>query len=174
MCYYIQVYTGIKMNIYLDMDDVVADWKKLAQQIVGRAWADGTTHLPDHEWSKVRDYKRFYRDLPLKEGAHDLVNYCREYSVKNNYFLAFLTALPHDDDVPFAAYDKVMWAQKHFPNIPVFFGPYSGDKWKHCTPGDILIDDRVTNCKQWIEVGGVAHIYTTWENCKPWLLTSLK
>jgi hypothetical protein len=157
------------MKIFLDMDDVVADWKSFAQSLVGRVWDDKIKHLPDHEWKKVKEYDRFYRDLPVKAGAHDLVNYCRSYAAENNYPLAFLTALPHDDDMPYAAYDKVIWAQHNFPNIPVFFGPYSGDKWKHCTPGDILIDDRISNCNEWTEVGGIAHIYTTWENCKPWI-----
>lgn len=152
------------------MDDVVADWMLLAQKTVGRKWEPGLTHLPDHEWEKVRSYSRFYRDLPLKEGAVELVDFCIFISNKHNIELAFLTALPHDDDMPYAAYDKVLWAQRHFSKyLPVFFGPYSGDKWKHCTPGDILIDDRASNCQQWREVGGLAHQYTAWEKCKPWL-----
>ena len=163
-----------KPRIFLDMDDVVADWKVLAQQLAGRTWAPGTFHLPDQDWNKIRDYERFYRDLPVKPGAYELVDCCRTYAIENNTFMAFLTALPHDNDVPFAAYDKVNWAQKYFPNIPVLFGPYSVDKWKHCKPGDILIDDRVSNCNQWTEAGGISHIYTTWENCKPWLLSTLK
>lgn len=157
------------MKIYLDMDDVVADWVSLAQQIVGRKWESGLTHLPDNEWEKIRSYDRFYRDLPLKEGADSLVGFCTYLSIKHDIPLAFLTALPHDDDMPYAAYDKVIWVQKYFPNLTVFFGPYSADKWKHCKPGDILIDDRISNCQQWREVGGLAHQYTTWEKCKPWL-----
>jgi hypothetical protein len=157
------------MKIFLDMDDVVADWKALGQQLVGRTWESGLTHLPDHDWVKIKSYDRFYRDIPIKEGAHELVDFCTKFANKNSVELAFLTALPHDDDMPYAAYDKIMWADKYFPHLVVFFGPYSGDKWKHCTPGDILIDDRVTNCQQWREVGGIAHEYTTWQNCKPWL-----
>jgi 5'(3')-deoxyribonucleotidase len=157
------------MIIYLDMDDVVADWMPAARAIVNRSWEYGE-RIPDSDWDKVRAKERFYRDLPIKPGAHELVQYCRD-AVNNGYAdgLFFLTALPHDYSVPYASYDKVQWAQERFPDIPVFFGPFSHDKWKHCKPGDILIDDRTSNCEEWIRSGGRAHIYRTWENCKPWL-----
>ena len=59
---------------------------------------------------------------------------------------------------------------EHFPNIPVFFGPFSYDKYRHCaSPEDILIDDRTSNCEEWISAGGKAHIYRNWPDCKVWL-----
>jgi len=108
--------------------------------------------------------------LPIKPGAIELVNYCRE-AVADGLAddLRFLTALPHDYSVPYASYDKVLWATERFERIPVLFGPYSHDKWKHCQPGDILIDDRTSNCVEWENAGGHSHIYRTWEACKPWL-----
>jgi 5'(3')-deoxyribonucleotidase len=157
------------MIIYLDMDDVVADWMGLAKTIVNRNWNYGE-RIPDSDWKKLKYNPRFYRNIPLKKGAVDLVNYCRNLLSENKIDgLYFLTALPHDYSMPHAAYDKVLWAQEHFPDIPVFFGPFSHDKWRHCTPGDILIDDRSSNVSEWISAGGIAHRYTTWENCKPWL-----
>ena len=135
------------MNVYLDMDDVVADWMAYAKQIIGRDWEPGE-RIPSYEWQKVKDNERFYRNLPLKDGAYSLVDWCRRHVVKNGHGLYFLTALPHDDSVPYAAYDKVLWAQEYFPGIPVFIGPYSHDKWKHCKqPNDVLIDDRSSNCE---------------------------
>jgi hypothetical protein len=68
----------------------------------------------------------------------------------------FLTAVPHYNDVHWAFWDKMLWAQERYPDIPVHFGPYSQDKQKHCQPGDILVDDRPDNCENWIRVGGVA------------------
>jgi len=155
--------------IYLDVDDVVADWMTEARAIVNRNWNYGE-RIPDQDWDKVKAKERFYRDLPLKPGANELVAFCRsalaQGLVKD---LRFLTALPHDYSVPFAVYDKVHWCDKHFPDIPMFIGPFSHDKWKHCRPGDILIDDRTSNCVEWANVGGYSHIYRTWEECKPWL-----
>ena len=114
--------------------------------------------------------EHFYLTLPLKDGAHDLVNYCRDLQERGLIEgLYFLTALPHDYSVPFASYDKVLWGQKHFPGIPVLIGPYSYDKWRHCRTGDILIDDRHSNCHEWRGVGGLAHEYRNWSDCKVWL-----
>ena len=151
------------------MDDVVADWMGYARAIVNRNWNYGE-RIPDEDWNKVSAKKRMYRDLPIKEGAHDLVNFCRD-AVANGLAddLCFLTALPQNHGVPYAAWDKVLWAMERFERIPVLFGPYSFDKYKHCTPGDILIDDRTSNCEEWRAAGGHSHIYRSWEECKPWL-----
>jgi hypothetical protein len=157
------------MIIYLDMDDVVADWMPAARAIVNRNWDYGE-RIPDSDWNKVKAKSRFYRDWPIKPGAHELVEFCRNLKAEGIIEdLRFLTALPHDYSVPFAAYDKVLWAMERFERIPVLFGPYSHDKWRHCQPGDILIDDRTSNCEEWIRSGGKAHIYRNWESCKLWL-----
>jgi 5'(3')-deoxyribonucleotidase len=161
------------MNIYLDMDDVVADWMPAARAIVNRNWDYGE-RIPESDWNKVKAKARFYRDLPIKLGAHELVEYCKNIVQETNGTLQFLTALPHDYSVPYAAQDKVWWAHERFPGIPVFFGPFSFDKHKHCQPGDILIDDRTSNCNEWHAAGGLAHIYRTWPDCKVWLESVLQ
>jgi hypothetical protein len=58
--------------------------------------------------------------------------------------------------VHWAFWDKILWAQERYPDIPVHFGPYSEDKQKHCVPGDILVDDRPDNCQSWRDAGGIA------------------
>ena len=163
------------MNIYLDMDDVVADWHSRAQEILKLRVVKDSDRIPQEEWDRLKDHIRFYRDLPVMEGAHELVDMCKEYIARNpQYTLRFLTALPHDYSMPLAVYDKVHWGDKHFPGIPVTIGPFSYDKWRHCkNAGDILIDDRYSNCEEWEARGGIAHVYTTWEACKPWLTTIL-
>jgi len=163
------------MNIYLDMDDVVADWHSRAQEILKLRVVKDSDRIPQAEWDKLKENLRFYRDLPVMAGAHELVDMCKAYIARNpEYNLRFLTALPHDYSMPFAVYDKVHWGDEHFPGIPVTIGPFSYDKWRHCkNPGDILIDDRHSNCEEWEARGGIAHVYTTWENCKPWLTSIL-
>jgi hypothetical protein len=157
------------MNIYLDMDDVVADWMKTAREIVQRNW-DYVERIPDADWKKLQTKQHFYRNLPKKEGADELVQYCRNLvSAGQAERVTFLTALPHDYTMPYAASDKVWWAHERYPDITVFFGPFSYDKWRHCKPGDILIDDRTSNCTEWIEAGGQAHIYRDWPTCRAWL-----
>jgi hypothetical protein len=151
------------------MDDVVADWMKTAREMVKRNWNYGES-IPDDDWKKLQAKQHFYRNLPKKEGADELVQYCRNLvSEGRAERVTFLTALPHDYTMPYAASDKVWWAHERYPDIPVFFGPFSYDKWRHCEPGDILIDDRTSNCTEWIEAGGQAHIYRDWPTCRAWL-----
>jgi hypothetical protein len=137
-------------------------------------WHKENERIPQEDWDKIKMNARFYRHLPLKENAHDLVQFCRD-AVSNGLAdeLRFLSALPRNNDMTWAVWDKVLWAQEHFPGIPVFLGPYSYDKYKHCKPGDILIDDRTSNCEEWIAAGGHSHIYRTWEACRPWLEQTL-
>ena len=161
------------MNIFVDMDDVVADWMAYARSIVNRDWNYGQ-RIPDTDWNQLKAQQRFYRDLPMKPGAEDLVNWCREYCKTTHSGLFFLTALPHDYSMPYAAQDKVWWANERFPGIPVFFGPFSHDKWRHCQAGDVLIDDRQSNCSEWRSSGGLAHEYRSWDQCKIWLEETLK
>ena len=158
------------MNLYLDMDDVVADWHTSAEAFLKMKWEREGGRIPQEDWDKIKMNSRFYRHLPLKDNAHDLVDYCRALldtgKIEN---LFFLSALPRNNDMQWAIQDKVFWAQEHFPGIPVFLGPYSTDKWKHCKPGDILIDDRISNCQEWENAGGQSHIYKKWNDCKLWL-----
>jgi 5'(3')-deoxyribonucleotidase len=147
-------------TFYLDMDGVVADWDTAASQFLGRPQrpANDLTHYKNtpEEWARIKTQSRFYRSLPLMPRCVELVDLARRYRDTLGWNLLFLTAVPKDDDVPWAYYDKVLWAGEHFPDVPVHFGPHSWDKHKHCLPGDILVDDRPDNCSQWIESGGLA------------------
>jgi hypothetical protein len=161
------------MVIYLDMDDVVADWMGYARNYLKRNWEPGEM-LPDTEWRRLKDDQRMYSKLPLKDRAYDLVDWCRSYCKANNAELFFLSAIPHNNDMPWAVQDKVFWAQEYFPDIPVFLGPYSHQKFMHCrNPGDILIDDRRSNIEEWVRAGGRGHIYKDWLSCKIWLENTL-
>lgn len=158
------------MNIYLDMDDVVADWMGYARDYLKVPVFKDGDRLPDATWRRLKDDQRMYSKLPIKEGAEDLVNFVLDYKDETGCGVYFLSAIPKGNDMPWAVQDKVFWAQRHFPHIPVFLGPYSHEKHMHCRePGDILIDDRTSNCEEWIAAGGHAHIYRTWPNCKVWL-----
>lgn len=161
--------------IYIDIDDVLAEWRGQAERLLGHEISkDPAHHLPSKEWQRIKNEVRFYRTLPLMPNARDLIAWLQRYERRHaNVQLGFLTALPHDNDMPWAYYDKVMWCQDYFPSIPVFFGPQAADKYKHCTFGDILIDDRESNILDWERAGGIGHLYTTWENCEKWLEETL-
>jgi 5'(3')-deoxyribonucleotidase len=157
------------VDIYLDMDDVVAEWRGFAEKFFGRS-ITREERLPDEEWQTISRDQRMYAKLGLKTGAHELVEWCKQYARTHNGNVYFLTAIPRKNNMPYALMDKVRWAERYFPGIPCFFGPYAVDKAQHCTGSDsILIDDRISNCSAWVAAGGRAHIYRNWEDCKVWL-----
>jgi len=145
-------------TLYLDMDGVVADFNGYAseilnkQQIVHDRW-------DDEDWNVLKENPRLYRNLKKTKEADIIVEFCKTYCKKNKYQLLFLTAVPKANDVSWAFYDKVLWIQEHYSDIPVMFGPYSKDKHTHCMPGDILIDDRTSNIHEWNSVGGIGLLY---------------
>ena len=146
-------------TLYLDMDGVVADFDKYAMGVTG---SNKKTHMwPDSIWKKlVQGHQRMYRDLEKMPQADDLVRMCTNLCASRGWNILFLTAIPKDNDMPWAFADKMEWAKKYYPNIPVHFGPYSHDKWHHCKHGDILIDDRESNIDEWNTAGGVGILYT--------------
>jgi len=147
-------------TFYLDMDGVVADFDHAAEAALGierRAQpVHGHYKLTREEWAILVRNQRLYRDLPLMHRAEELVNQARQYRDQLGFQLLFLTAVPKENDCPWAFTDKVHWAQERFPDIPVHFGPYSVDKYRHCQPGDILVDDRPDNCAAWRDAHGWA------------------
>ena len=158
-----------KIRIAIDCDDVVADWRGYARAFFKHELPPGE-RLPDDQWSELVRDQRMYAKLQLKDGAIELVEWCKNYIEKVDGEIFFLTAIPRKNNFPYAIQDKVHWCDKHFPGIPVFFGPRSEDKQNYVKGyNSILIDDRADNCKQWIEAGGRAHQYKNWEDCKDWL-----
>ena len=144
-------------TIYLDMDGVVADFNDYAKTVLK---TDRILHTwPDADWKKISSNDRLYRDLEKTIEADRLVKFCRLACEEKNWNLMFLTAVPKDDDMPWAYYDKIMWVNERYPKIPVMFGPHSYDKWRHCQQGDILIDDRPSNCKEWKKAGGYSILH---------------
>lgn len=143
-------------KLALDMDGVCADWSAGAARIIGYRIDDPTVHYPDTDWQKLRNEGRIFRDLPKMPRADELVAIARRFRDELGWELVFLTAIPHNNDMPWAFHDKTKWAEEHYPDIPVHFGPYSADKQQHCNPGDILVDDRKDNCKNWKSEGGIA------------------
>lgn len=141
-------------TVYLDMDDVIADFKAYAISVLRKKSED--ERWAYEEWTRLRDNPRLYRELDKTPEADTIVEACKAKCQENNWNLMFLTAVPKGNDVKWAFYDKVHWAAKHYPDIPVMFGPYSHDKHVHCKLGDVLIDDRTSNCEEWRHAGGIA------------------
>lgn len=141
-------------TLYLDMDGVVADFDEYAARTLGVPPSGGI--YPNDIWQKLASNERIYRDLKKTDYADRLIEECKDLANTKEYDLIFLTAVPKGNDIKWSFYDKMNWVQSLFPGIPVHFGPYSVDKWKHCRSGDILIDDRLSNIEDWRKAGGIA------------------
>jgi 5'(3')-deoxyribonucleotidase len=143
------------------MDGVLADFNTAARGLIRatdaeRKAADEAGRWPREKWSSIRDHAHFYRNLPKMPQADQLVMLARRFRDELGWNLRILTAIPHNNDMHEVFQDKFEWIQDFYPDIRVHFGPYSKDKQSHATPGDILVDDRTTNCTEWISAGGVA------------------
>jgi len=137
------------------MDGVVADWDRAATELIGLPRKSQDGKWSHEDWQKIKHDTHFYRHLPLMRDAHRLVETARGFRALG-WRLLFLTAIPKHNDQPWAPNDKMLWARDHFPDIPVHFGPYAEDKQVHARPGDILVDDRLSNCEEWQARGGVS------------------
>jgi 5'(3')-deoxyribonucleotidase len=146
-------------TIFIDMDGVVADFDSFAEKILERKIGWGTTQdLTDGEWVKLASVDRLYYQLPMMPDATKLIAYIK--SLNTRFQIGFLTAIPRRTTIPTAQADKQAWVDKYFPGMKMDIGPYSHDKQKWCTSGDILIDDRPSNIKEWTAAGGIAVYHT--------------
>ncbi len=151
----------IPKTIYLDMDGVLADFNLAARILINASEVDEQAAFQQgswkpEQWNKIKENPRFYLTLPKTNFADELVSIARTFRDKLDWDLKILTAIPRNNDMHWAFYDKILWQQQYYPDIPVMFGPYSKDKHQHCKPGDILIDDRQDNCNQWTRAFGTA------------------
>jgi len=142
-------------KIYIDMDGVVADFDKFVSNLLGRKIGWGVSDLTSAEWAQVAAIPNFYDQLDMIEDSEVLVAAALSFSTR--FDVEFLTALPRESTMPTARADKTAWLARHFPGVPINFGPFSRDKQKWFkTAGDILIDDKPSNVQEWFAAGGIA------------------
>jgi len=162
------------MTIYFDLDDVLAHFMPYVNSHCDTNYKVGEM-LDLKHWEYMRTHhQRMFANLQPNHDAIDVMyNILRHYDVQ----IRALTALPFDDHSPwqYATLDKVRWCDQHIQAIPMFVGPYAHDKWRHCTPGDLLIDDKRSNCDEWEAAGGKAYLYRgDNEDMKMWIVNQLK
>jgi hypothetical protein len=131
------------MNLFVDMDGVLADFAQHHQAVFG--WR------PDEEdevdWAVVREVKDFHLNIPPMADLELL------WGRIERYHPIVLTGVP--EQIGEAPADKRAWVSKHLgPEVEVRCGP-SSKKWMHAQPGDILIDDTVKHRKHWVKAGGI-------------------
>lgn len=146
------------INLFVDMDGVLADFDRGFMQLCGKY----PHHFTKKEvWAIIHkrydDGYLFFRNLPLMVDAEEL------WANIDIYHPTILTATGHS--IRSAEKEKIKWKHIHFPNTPIHFVKDGADKRAFVTNDpehtDILIDDRAKAIDPWIKAGGVGILHTS-------------
>jgi hypothetical protein len=134
------------MQLYLDMDGVLADFDKRAFAILGmHPHTFEQTFGSEAFWRELQSTPDFYNSfdpMPDMDYLIDAVDHLDP---------VVLTGLPRGG---WAEAQKRAWLARRLPRYEMI-ACRSKDKCLYCQPGDILIDDRVEARKAWENAGGI-------------------
>ena len=149
------------MQVFLDSDGVLADFDKLAGEILGmpsREFEKVKHHGPGEMWARLYAHDDFFYKIPKMHDADDLVNGVIELG----FDPIVLTGIPSKDGSDWAIGQKIRWYQDHYPDLPVITCK-SKDKLLHMIEGkhNVLIDDWTQHKAAWEEAGGTFIVHTS-------------
>ncbi len=143
-------------TIHCDQDGVLVDFDRFVFEGIGYTFDQNRERTVDDSpmWNYLHSVPTAYQLMHLTPYAKRLWAAIVALNTKRQ----ILTAIPRRTSMPLAEEHKREHAKLHLdPNVTVVIGPHAADKWKHCLPGDILIDDRISNCDDWEKKGnGIA------------------
>jgi 5'(3')-deoxyribonucleotidase len=136
-------------RLFLDADGVLADFDQGARQLLGMRPKEFIAKYGRREfWKRIARAKNFYGTLPEMPDARALFDAVKHLKP------TILTGLPLGN---WAAPQKIEWAARHFPGVPIVTC-MARDKHKHMHPGDVLVDDREKHRAAY-EAAGVVFIH---------------
>lgn len=138
-----------KPRLFLDADGVLADFDDGARRLLGVSPKEYIAkHGRSAFWKRLAKSKNFYgrlREMPDAQQLFDAVKRLEP---------TILTGLPIGS---WAAPQKVEWAARHFPGVPIITC-LARDKHLHMNPGDVLVDDREKHRAAY-EAAGVVFVH---------------
>lgn len=147
------------MQIFLDCDGVLADFDKMASEILGMTLTEyeKAKHKPEG-WDILYAVEDYFYKLPKMRDADELVDGVRALGFEP----IVLTGIPSKEGSDWAIGQKQRWVAKHFPGTSVICCK-SKDKFRHMVPAkhNILIDDWNRYKHVWEEAGGTFILHTT-------------
>ena len=136
-------------RLFLDADGVLANFDEGAKRLLGMSVRQfETKHGRGAFWKRLATAQNFYGSLPEMPDARVLFDAVKHLKP------TILTGLPLGN---WAAPQKVEWAAKHFPGVPIITC-MARDKHKHMHDGDVLVDDR-ENHRAAYEAAGVVFVH---------------
>jgi len=145
------------ITIYNDMDGVYVDF----DAFIDNELSLGARKDDARMWKELQAIPNVYQKMKPTPYARKLWKAVMGTGLRRK----MLTAIPRVTSIPSAEEDKRNWVAFHKDSVfcgetpEVLIGPYSRDKWRHCEPGDILIDDRADNCAAWTTAGGFSILH---------------
>jgi len=147
------------IQIKCDLDGVLVNMDEYIKQHLSPEAADNKELL----WQELAMDSRFYQKMNPTPYAKRLWSAITALDPE----ATILSALPRKSTIPYADVDKRQWVHDHRRSVFGGRAPvvetclYSANKWKHCmAPKQILIDDKRSNCEDWIRAGGIAIHHT--------------
>jgi len=135
------------MTIYVDLDQTLADFDTHHDRVFGYRPIKETDTKPFNvNWDNVRVTQDFFRSMPPMPDMRILWRHIEKYKP------IIITGVP--SSVPEAASNKEAWVAEHLPGTKVICCR-SSEKYLHCTPGSILIDDWDKWKDRWVNAGGL-------------------
>lgn len=132
------------MTIFVDMDGVLADFDSHYENLFGKR---PNKLKNDVNWRLVSESKDFYANIPPMSDMRDL------WSAIEHLNPVILTGIPYS--VKEATSNKEAWAFKNLgPKVEIRCC-LSREKYKHCQPGDVLIDDWEKYRQKWVDTQGI-------------------
>ena len=145
--------------IYLDLDGVVADFKKRYKELY---------HMEPREAEKKKEFNKFFDEfiatkqfetLDLMPGAMDGLVFLRKHLTIPTQILSSTANEDRYDEI---SKQKMIWLQTHGITFTPNFVPGKRHKYKFAGPDKIIIDDTQSVIDDWKEAGGIAIWHHSW------------
>lgn len=136
-------------RLFLDADGVLADFDRGACELLGlKPKAFIAEYGRGEFWKRLARAPDFFGSLPETRDARVLFDGVKHLKP------TILTGLPVGS---WAAPQKVRWAARHFPGVPIITC-LAQNKHDHMEPGDVLVDDREKH-RATYEAAGVVFVH---------------
>lgn len=167
----------MSIKIYFDMDGVLADFDRAAQQFAcpGQLNLNKATRNMSLDavaqkrarWHAIESDRNFWANIPVMDGIFALLDAAAKCGE-----LYVLTSVPGAKNfaggvgyVDYVESEKRAWIARNmsmcFDDKHVIVARIAKEKRVPPTKNDILIDDRVENIADWIAAGGQGIVFTS-------------